>query len=71
MTEEEKNEEESTVPSQIRDIENGIFNMVITLCRHLETKMESDAARRYVASYLDRLAQGLHQVDNPDEGTTP
>lgn len=58
--------------STTRDLENGIFNMVVTLTKQLSYLTPPDVARNYVASYLLRLAEGLKSVDsnNNDEGQT-
>lgn len=63
---------ESEAPPQVREIENGIFNMVITLCQHISVSHPPEVAREYVATYLDRIADGLRQLpeNTPEhEGT--
>lgn len=63
------NEEQTgTLPPQLVEIENGIFNMVIVYCQQLEGfYSSSEYAREHVASYLERLAGGLRAVRNEQE----
>lgn len=68
-TEEEKQEEQVT-PSQIHDIENGIFNMVITLVQTLSQANDPEKSRQYVIHYLNRLSAGLKMAGkNEGEAT--
>lgn len=51
---------DSAPQAQADAIENGIFNLVITLCRFYEQAEPAEQARRRVALYLERVAAGLH-----------
>lgn len=43
----------------IRELENGIFNMVVTLTKTIQKYSSSDTAKTYVIHYLERLIEGL------------
>lgn len=55
-------EEEVATPSQIRDLENGIFNLSVTLAQTLSATGNKHEARLYVASYLERIATALKDM---------
>lgn len=59
---EEKEESPKGTPSQIHDLENGIFNMVITLTQTLSLNNDPQTARAYVIHYLERLSAGLQMA---------
>ncbi len=64
MSEEET---QDLTPSQVREIENGLFNMTITLVQTLTSLVGGEKARAYVIAYLKRLINGLEMADN-DQG---
>jgi hypothetical protein len=50
------------------DLEHGIFNLVITLCKFYEGEgMAQDRAKERVVHYLNRLINGL-QMQPDDQG---
>jgi len=61
----EQPEESSNSP---REIENYIFNLVVTLVQELSAVHPPKAAREYVASYLDRLSTELQNYEAETQG---
>lgn len=43
------------------EIENGIFNMVVSLCQHKATTVGMDQAKLEVSNWLDRIVKGLRE----------
>jgi hypothetical protein len=77
VNEEEKNEEEEPQPGPAdqppimgrHEIEQGLFGLVITLCRmHEGEGATSEQARERTASFLDRLINGLRTRPEQQEG---
>ena len=50
-----------------QELENNIFNLVITLSRYYSDKMPAEIARNRVADYLERLSQGLRNIEDKDK----
>jgi hypothetical protein len=48
----------------IRELENGIFNMVVTLTRTVQRYSSSETAKTYVIHYLERLIEGLKMTQD-------
>lgn len=64
---EEEEDFQAPPPTRASDMENGIFNIVVTLTRHYSMEMPAHEARARVAEYLDRLAQGLRTTPDPED----
>jgi len=62
--------DEQPGPSGVRELENGIFNMTVTLVQHLQTEYPQKVAREYVATYLDRLSHELRQYEENNQEMT-
>lgn len=66
----EQAQDDTATPSQVREIENGIFNMVITLVQTLSQYNDPQKSREYVIQYLERLSTGLKMAgENEGEPT--
>lgn len=50
------------------EIENYIFNLVVTLVQDLSAVHPPQAAREYVASYLERLSAELKNYEAGTQG---
>ena len=62
-------DEQDLPPGQISspaELETGIFNLVVTLCKLVGTEYGEDQGRLYAATYLERLAEGLRTVGDAD-----
>lgn len=46
------------------EIENGILNMVISLCQQKATVIGLDEAKQQVSNWLERIVAGLRIEDN-------
>ncbi len=66
----QETQESNATPSQIRDIENGIFNMVITLVQTLSQANPPEKSRAYVIRYLERLSAGLNMAGEEEGEST-
>jgi len=60
---EEEESNTSGTPSEIHELETGIFNLVITLTQLLSQNNNHKQARAYVIRYLERLSAGLRLAD--------
>lgn len=45
------------------EIENGIFNMIISLCQNKSQIIGMDMAKDQVANWLERIINGLRSED--------
>lgn len=63
-------QDNTATPSQIREIENGIFNMVITLVQTLSQYNDPQKSREYVIQYLERLSAGLKMAGQKEGEST-
>ena len=52
-------EEPPEMITTVKEIENGIFNLVITLCQQKTFQMDIKQAKQEVSDWLNRLATGL------------
>ena len=52
-------EEDSKIQSYDVELENGIFQMVVTLCQHKAATMSIEQAKIEVAEMLESLRSGL------------
>lgn len=60
---------ESTLEDFSVEIENGIFNMIVTLCQHKANFIPIHDAKEEVAKYLEQLIVGLrYEEENPLKG---
>lgn len=48
------------------EIENGIFNMIVSLCQHKSQTVGMEQAKDDVANWLERIVSGLREED-PDQ----
>lgn len=64
-----ENEHGSPPSPQVKEYENGIFNLAVALVQHLAQQYKPEASRLYVAAYLERLADGLKSIPNEKEET--
>jgi hypothetical protein len=59
-------EYKSTLEDFSVELENGIFNMVVSLCQHKSNFISVEDAKEEVAKFLEQLTAGLRfQEDNP------
>ena len=65
-----ENEYGSPPAPQVKEYENGIFNLAVALVQHLSQTYEAQAARLYAAAYLERLADGLKSIPNDKKENT-
>ncbi len=45
------------------EIENGIFNMVVSLCNHKASTVGREMAKEQVANWLERIVTSLREED--------
>lgn len=64
-----ENEHGSPPSPQVKEFENGIFNLAVALVQNLSQTYQPEAARLYVVAYLERLAEGLKSIPNEKERT--
>jgi hypothetical protein len=50
------------------ELENGLFNLVVTLCQHKAATMSLGDAKAQVAEYLRKIIMGLD--DSPTESNS-
>lgn len=43
------------------EIENGIFNMIISLCQQRAEEVGMDQAKQEISNWLERLIKGLRE----------
>lgn len=56
----------STEVEYTDDLENGIFNLVVSLCQQKASTMPLARAKTEVAQYLIRLSNGLTQSEETE-----
>lgn len=47
------------------EIENGIFNMVVSLCNHKASTVGMEMAKEQVANWLERIIKALREEEQP------
>lgn len=63
-------ETEKDQSAAIRELELGIFNMVVALARTIQGYSSPETAKKYVIAYLERIIEGLKMTENDSGETT-
>jgi hypothetical protein len=48
------------------DLDDGIFNVVVSVCQYYGQSVGTVIAREYVATYLDKMAQELRTLNEQE-----
>jgi len=53
--------------ADVHELENGVFNLVVTFVKQLQETVGPENARNYVAQYLEHLAKQLSAFEQTGE----